>query len=117
MCRSRIEPTPLDTDPFGDLDWTQISCGRYHTAALTKKGEVFTWGLNSYGQLGYGDMTTLRKIPMKVKSLNGLIIIQISCGAWHTAALTNKGEMFTWYVFVPTTMAEKPLFDMIAINF
>jgi alpha-tubulin suppressor-like RCC1 family protein len=30
----------------------QVSCGLSHVVALTRNGTVFTWGFNSYGQLG-----------------------------------------------------------------
>jgi alpha-tubulin suppressor-like RCC1 family protein len=79
------------------LQWIQIDCGGWHTAALTKNGEVFTWGNNGNGKLGHGDKNE-RTIPTKVASLDGLFIIQISCGDRHTAALTDKGEILTWYV-------------------
>ena len=87
----------LDTITDGKLQWIQIDCGGWHTAALTKDGEVFTWGDNELGQLGHGD-TDERTIPTKVASLDGIFIIQISCGEWYTAALTDKGEILTWYV-------------------
>ena len=68
-----------------------------HTAGLTKNGEVFTWGANSNGQLGHGDRRN-RTVPTKVASLAGLVITQISCGGFYTAALTDKGELLTWCV-------------------
>jgi alpha-tubulin suppressor-like RCC1 family protein len=30
----------------------EISSGLYHSLALTDKGEVIGWGLNSFGQIG-----------------------------------------------------------------
>ena len=68
-----------------------------YTVGLTKKGEVFTWGDNDSGQLGHGD-TEDKIVPTKVAGLDGLVITKISCGRYHTAALTDKGELFTWYV-------------------
>jgi alpha-tubulin suppressor-like RCC1 family protein len=87
----------LDTRPNDSAKWIQIECGAYHTVGLTKKGEVFTWGHNYSGQLGHVDRNE-RKIPTKVASLDGLVITQISCGDSHIAVLTDKGEIFTWYV-------------------
>ena len=95
--RNCYEPTLLNTITDDKLEWIQIDCGRYHTVGLTKKGEVFTWGSNYYGQLGHGDRN-VRPIPTKVESLDGFLIIQISCGDSHTAAITDKREIFTWYV-------------------
>ena len=84
-------------DDTTDLKWSQISCGGNYRAALTKNGEVFTWGNNGWGQLGHGDKVSKRE-PTKVASLDGLVIAQISCGGKHTAALTDKGEILTWCV-------------------
>lgn len=30
----------------------QAITGRYHTLAVTEDGEVYSWGLNDWGQLG-----------------------------------------------------------------
>jgi alpha-tubulin suppressor-like RCC1 family protein len=87
----------LDTCPDDSVEWVQIACGEDHTVGLTKKGEVFTWGSNHKGKLGHGDEVS-RQHPTKVAGLNGLVITQISCSGYHTAALTDKGEIFTWYV-------------------
>ena len=34
------------------------SAGFGHTAALTNRGELYTWGFNIYGQAGLGDKKT-----------------------------------------------------------
>ena len=94
----RYEPTLLlNTNTADNSHWSQIACGAFHTAALTKDGKVFTWGYNFFGQLGHGD-TFNRYIPTKVAALDEYVIIQIACGHSHMAALTENGEVFTWYV-------------------
>ena len=81
------------------IEWIQIECGQYHTVGFTKDGKVFTWGYNSNDVLGHGDDTEARRaVPTKVESLDGLVITKVSCGEWHTAALTDKGEILTWCV-------------------
>ena len=73
-----------------------------HTAALTKEGKVFTWGLNYYGQLGHGDELE-RNVPTKVEHLlrDGEIkIVKISCGGLHTAVVTEEGRLLTWCVLL-----------------
>lgn len=38
------------------LKWNKVvyvSCGKQNTAAITQRGQVYTWGANSNGQLGY----------------------------------------------------------------
>ena len=59
----RLEPAPLDTCTDDNLEWTQIVCGFRYAAALTIKGEVFTWGYNRGGQLGHSCADTLRSDP------------------------------------------------------
>ena len=91
--RDRSNHTLLDTSRLDEnQEWTQIDCGIHHTAALTKKGEVFTWGAdNYYGQLGQGFIHS-RGIATKVVALDGLVIIKVSCSEYHKAALTDKGD-------------------------
>ncbi len=45
-----------------------MSCGSEHSYALSKDGEVFSWGLNFKGQLGLGDFEN-RLEPTLVESL------------------------------------------------
>lgn len=37
----------------------QIVCGYAHTLALSDEGELYSWGANSYGQLGTGNKANL----------------------------------------------------------
>ena len=32
-----------------------MSCGAYHTAAVSEDGALFTWGNGLFGKLGHGD--------------------------------------------------------------
>nr|XP_023676848.1 probable E3 ubiquitin-protein ligase HERC3 isoform X2 [Paramormyrops kingsleyae] len=69
----------------------QIAAGGDHSVALSVSGTVFSWGSNRRGQLGLGDMTD-RNSPVPVRSLHGKKTIYISCGAEHTATLTQVTE-------------------------
>jgi alpha-tubulin suppressor-like RCC1 family protein len=79
------------------MDSNIVEGGGGHTVGLTKKGKVFSWGENNCGQLGHGDQED-RSVPTTIAGLDGLVIIQISCGDFHMAALTDKVELLTWYV-------------------
>ncbi|KAL3723408.1 hypothetical protein ACJRO7_035575 [Eucalyptus globulus] len=77
---------------------THVSCGEYHTAAISDKGEVYTWGLGTMGQLGhcslqYGDKELL---PRRVVALDGIHIKDVACGGVHTCALTLQGALYAW---------------------
>ena len=72
-----------------------VACGKYHTMALTASGDVYAWGLESSGQLGLGSARTKAKTPQKVEALSGIGVRQLSCGSYHTLALTETGEVWS----------------------
>ncbi|XP_059297178.1 PH, RCC1 and FYVE domains-containing protein 1-like [Lycium ferocissimum] len=77
------------------LDVQTISIGRSHAALVTKQGEVFCWGEGKNGRLGHKlVMDTPR--PKIVDSLNRVHVKSVSCGEYHTCALTTSGELYTW---------------------
>jgi len=73
-----------------------VSCGQSHAAALTDNGVLLTWGSNTNGRLGLGRECSGTNTPMVVPNLKQFRIIQVSCGARHTAAVENAGGLFTW---------------------
>ncbi|XP_051141142.1 ultraviolet-B receptor UVR8 isoform X2 [Andrographis paniculata] len=77
---------------------TQVSCGEYHTAAISNEGEVYTWGLGSMGQLGHCSLQSVDKelLPRRVVALDGIFIKEVACGGVHTSALTEKGGLYAW---------------------
>ena len=37
----------------------RVACGNSHSLVLTRKGEVYAWGIGKSGSLGLGEITTL----------------------------------------------------------
>lgn len=75
-----------------------VACGEYHTCAVTRSGDLYTWGDGTYnsGLLGHGTEAS-HWIPRKVSGhIDGIHVTYISCGLWHTAALTSAGQLFTF---------------------
>ena len=74
--------------------------------ALSSNGDAFTWGVAMYGQLGHGNQFNVkdhrkvdRNVPTRgVESISTETIVKVACGAHHTAALTSRGNLCTWYV-------------------
>lgn len=81
-----------------------VSVGNAHTAAVTKDGELFSWGGNWNGQLGVGALRRggvhdkrLRfcfPAPTAVESLSGIRINRVSCGAAHTGVVSTDGKLY-----------------------
>ena len=76
--------------------WTQISAGDAHSIALQSDGSLWTWGDNTYGQLGDGCTATCsgQMAPTSVGSANDWR--QISAGASHNLAVKTTGALWSW---------------------
>ncbi|KAL8137557.1 hypothetical protein V2J09_003558 [Rumex salicifolius] len=76
----------------------QVSCGEFHTAAISEDGEIYTWGLGNMGQLGHCSLQAEDKelLPRRVVALEGIFIKNIACGGVHTCAVTVKGALYAW---------------------
>ena len=80
-----------------------VALGQNHTMAVSSEGEIFSWGTNTYGQLGYTlprpamkdeepVCTTPRQIfgPLKREK-----VIGVAASAFHSVAHTST-SLFTW---------------------
>ncbi|GLD94567.1 hypothetical protein PINS_up003178 [Pythium insidiosum] len=75
----------------------KVECGTNHTAAIDASGRLFTWGSNEYNKLGLGPGTQeIEPLPRQVKALEGIKIVDISCGDHITAAVDSEGKLYTW---------------------
>ncbi|TYZ58256.1 hypothetical protein PybrP1_007933 [[Pythium] brassicae (nom. inval.)] len=72
-----------------------IECGDAHVAALTEQGYVMTWGDGSHGRLGHGSLASVRR-PQAIKSLFHKRIVHLACGAQHTIAAAEDGDVYSW---------------------
>ena len=85
--------TPVTTFA-GGINWKQVSCGNYHTAAIKTDGTLWTWGLNSSAQLG-NNTSANQSTPVPTFA-GGTNWKQVSCGYKHTAAIKTDGTLWTW---------------------
>lgn len=72
----------------------QVACGNFHTLALTNSGDLYSFGANMYGQLGLGYESEKVTKPTLVKSLQGIPIAHISCGANHSFIISTSGSIY-----------------------
>merc|ERR1712166_654215 len=72
----------------------QVAAGARHTAVVTDKGQVWTFGYGGYGRLGHNSVERELR-PRIVKALGGMHVAQITAGGGHTAFLTDRGEILT----------------------
>ena len=85
--------TPVTTFA-GGTNWKQVSCGYRHTVAIKTDGTLWTWGDNSFGQLGINNTNT-RCTPVTTFA-GGTNWKQVGCGYYHTSAIKTDGTLWTW---------------------
>jgi len=92
----------LQNDPV-----TKIASGNDHTVALTKNGNIFTWGCAEQGQLGRimgcftsrGGRRGLQYIlnPKQVRDRKkGLKFKDVFCGSYSTFAVAQDDSVYAW---------------------
>ncbi|XP_040034961.2 putative E3 ubiquitin-protein ligase HERC4 [Gasterosteus aculeatus] len=87
---------PRNIKSLSDVQIAQVACGYYHSHALSRGGQVFSWGHNRYGQLGLGMNGQSISTPQMIQSLQGIPFARISAGGAHSFALTLSGAVFGW---------------------
>jgi alpha-tubulin suppressor-like RCC1 family protein len=85
--------TPVTTF-VGGANWKSVSCAYQHTAAIKTDGTLWTWGINTFGQLG--DNTTTRRSTPVTTFLGENNWKQVSGGGSHTVAIKTDGTLWTW---------------------
>ena len=86
--------TPITTFA-GGTNWKQVSCGGgSHTAAIKTDGTLWTWGRNSYGNLG--DNTATNRTTPVTTFAGGTNWKQVASGSLHIAAIKTDGTLWTW---------------------
>jgi alpha-tubulin suppressor-like RCC1 family protein len=77
-----------------------VACGDGHVLALLTRGAVYSWGENDWGQLGTdgggGETEPSRGAPAHIAALESYQVISIACGARHSLAVTNAGQVYSW---------------------
>ncbi|MFW6086783.1 MAG: hypothetical protein ACODAG_06225 [Myxococcota bacterium] len=95
------EETPYMADDLVELGGrvAQLTAGNAHTCALLESGEVYCWGGNSDGRLGYGHTQNIgdnESVASAGAVDVGGSVVQISAGSQHTCALLNEGNVRCW---------------------
>ncbi|CAL8069841.1 unnamed protein product [Calicophoron daubneyi] len=89
-----------------------VSAGNWHALCLTDTGDVYSWGWNEHGQLGHKSFSLRKKLGYPREALADSIsvlaspkpveipederVIQISCGARHSACLTDHNHVYVF---------------------
>ncbi|GMR48346.1 hypothetical protein PMAYCL1PPCAC_18541, partial [Pristionchus mayeri] len=73
----------------------EVSSGLSHCAAVTEKGELFTWGKNLDYQLGLGHKVE-RSDSTRVSEPEGVVWSGVHCGGNHSMGVSSDGRLWSW---------------------
>ena len=66
----------------------------HHIIARTSDGRLYSWGRNTSGVLGNGRENEELFKPKPNEYFNYQLIIEMSCGAYHSLVLSDDGEVY-----------------------
>ena len=82
------EPQKIDIN-----DVREISCGSHFNMCLLENGDLYSFGINTSGQLGHGTNLNIA-YPKKIESLKDIDLI--ACGENYTICKNQNNEVYTW---------------------
>lgn len=83
----------------------KVACGDMYAGLLTSEGSVYTWGCNTYGQLGLKqERTPYVQRPTQIdfidrhsdSTMTSQYIKDFCFGYNHALALTDNNQVFAW---------------------
>ena len=88
---------PRIIEPLRQYKVKHVAVGLSHSLVLTDDGNVWSFGCGEHGRLGHGDSAEIRT-PKLIEGLikTSIHVNHISCGAYHSCAITTNGQLYTW---------------------
>ncbi|KAG8516341.1 RCC1 domain-containing protein 1 [Galemys pyrenaicus] len=94
--RAYVSPLPPFYRPLApELRARRLELGAEHALLLSVGGQVFSWGAGRHGQLGHGSLEAEPE-PRPVEALQGLPVAQVAAGGWHSASVSEAGDVYIW---------------------
>ncbi|KAL4472586.1 hypothetical protein ABPG74_018535 [Tetrahymena malaccensis] len=94
--QEKADVFPKEVQALSNTYIASVACGEGHTLALSKNNELFSWGLNSSGQLGRVSDSLKSSDPKKIVFFEDKSIKQIACGSKHSLVLLQDGTVYSW---------------------
>ncbi|KAF5316733.1 hypothetical protein D9619_006824 [Psilocybe cf. subviscida] len=106
----QAQHTQYSLKPFPTLQQkiVRVAVGQDHTLALTKNGEIYSWGLNRFSQLGYvvdpnpnvpaigKNEESIQSVPKRVVGLLRREFVRGVAASKNASACWTKESVFTW---------------------
>lgn len=86
-------PSPVRS--LSEIQVKKMVCGDSHCMAIPEGHGIWSWGRNHVGELGLGHTNDVLA-PVKIAYFEGKVVRDVACGAEHTVAVLDSGEVFSW---------------------
>ncbi|KAG2690641.1 hypothetical protein I3760_09G197000 [Carya illinoinensis] len=91
----QLRPTYVSS--LSGIQVERVAAGLWHTICISAEGRAYAFGGNQFGQLGTeGDQDESLPKLLEALSLKSKHAKIVSCGARHSAVLTEDGQLFSW---------------------
>eukprot|EP00054_Salpingoeca_dolichothecata_P018562 m.114214 g.114214 ORF g.114214 m.114214 type:complete len:355 (-) comp22918_c0_seq4:58-1122(-) len=100
---------PRFIEALSGLHMKEIAAGGWHSLALSCDGDVYSFGWNNHGQLGYPTDSKISPSPQPItfehdssgqedptSTVEDIMVAKIACGSAHSLALCEKGMVWAW---------------------
>jgi RHS repeat-associated protein len=88
--------TPLPVLVSGVDNVVQVAAGGWSSYALRSDGTAWSWGDDSYGELGLGDPPNVKDVDAPTQIVGLPAVKMLAAGGVHAAALTTRGQVYAW---------------------
>ncbi|KAI4320744.1 hypothetical protein MLD38_034189 [Melastoma candidum] len=93
---ARVIPRPRLVEALKDIPCDQVASGLSFTVFLTRKGQVYTCGSNTCGQLGHGDSLE-RPVPKVIEQFDTAgPVVQVAAGPSYALAVMENGLLYSF---------------------
>ncbi|GAX76064.1 hypothetical protein CEUSTIGMA_g3507.t1 [Chlamydomonas eustigma] len=72
-----------------------VANGTHYSTCISRRGELFAWGLGTYGELGLGRWSVLEVPSPRQCPLSQIRVVSVACGARHTLAIGESGSLWS----------------------
>jgi alpha-tubulin suppressor-like RCC1 family protein len=93
VAENQAQRTPI-VPTTGDLEWTTLASGWFHTCGLTKTRGLACWGLNQGGASGQAVAVERVLTPTLVDGAEDWSAI--AAGGFHSCGLKSDGTLWCW---------------------
>lgn len=78
------------------MDVIKVASSPYHHAAITTNGQLYSWGLGNFGQLGHDSLYDVAE-PRRISFFEGLRVTDVCCGYFHTLVVVDHCILYSLY--------------------